>query len=118
VIRTWQQERLMVELLAMVASYCEREDDDGLHDGHTVPIGHPWIEGAAADHLYVNKPYFVSRDFAGLEIDHSFTVRFLWLVPITEREKEWRHECGQEAFEQWLEDHGVTPEDPARRSSV
>src|SRR4051812_1933537 len=39
VIRTWQQERLMVELLAMVASYSERADDDGLHDGHTVPIG-------------------------------------------------------------------------------
>ena len=49
----------MVELLAMVASYSTREDDDGLHDGHTVPIGRPWVEGAEADHLYVNKPYFV-----------------------------------------------------------
>jgi hypothetical protein len=48
----------------------------------------------------------------------SFSVQFLWLVPITEREKEWRHEHGQEAFEQRLEDHGVRPEDPARQSSV
>jgi hypothetical protein len=74
VIRTWQQERLMVELLAAVASYSTREDLDGLHDGHTVPI--------------------------------------------TVREKEWRHEHGQEAVEQWLEDHSVTPEDPARRSTI
>jgi hypothetical protein len=35
VIRTRQQERLMVELLAMVASYSTRDDHDGLHDGHT-----------------------------------------------------------------------------------
>jgi hypothetical protein len=118
VIRTWQHERLMVELLAMVASYSTREDHDGLHDGHSVPIGRPWVEGAEADHLYINKPYFVSRDFATLRIDDSFSVHFLWLVPMTDREKEWRHEHGQEAFEQWLQDHGVKPEDPARRSSV
>jgi hypothetical protein len=114
VIRTWQQDRLMVELLSMVAAYSTRED----HDGHTVPIGGPWVEGAEADHLYFNKPYFVSRDFAGLRIDDAFSLRFLWLVPITEREKEWRHEHGQEAFEQWLEEHHVRPEDPARRSSL
>jgi len=53
-----------------------------------------------------------------LRIDESFSVQFLWLVPITEDEKEWRHQRGQEAFEQWLEDHGVRPEDPGRRSSV
>ena len=75
----------MVELLAMVASYSTRQDHDGLHDGHTVPIGRPWIEGAEADHLYINRPYFVSRDFATLAIDDSFSVQFLWLVPITER---------------------------------
>jgi hypothetical protein len=40
------------------------------------------------------------------------------LVPITERETKWRHEHGQEAFEQLLEDHAVTPEDPHRRSIV
>jgi hypothetical protein len=50
----------MVELLAIVASYATREDHDGLHDGHTVSIGRPWVEGAEADHLYFNKPYFVS----------------------------------------------------------
>jgi hypothetical protein len=118
VIRTRQQERLMVELLAMVASYSTRDDHDGLHDGHTVPIGGPWVEGAEADHLYLNKPYFVSSDFAGLRIDDGFSVQFLWLVPITKLEKEWRHDHGQEQFEQWLEDHHVRPEDPTRRSSI
>jgi Suppressor of fused protein (SUFU) len=108
----------MVELLAIVASYATREDHDGLHDGHTVSIGRPWVEGAEADHLYFNKPYFVSRDFATLRIHDAVSVQFLWLVPITDREQEWRHEHGHEAFEQRLEDHGVTPEDPARRSSV
>jgi hypothetical protein len=117
VIRTRTQEKLMVELLAMVASYSVREDG-GLHDGHTVPIGRSWVEGAEADHLYVNKPYFACPDFAALRIDDSFTVQFLWLVPITEREKEWRHEHGQEDFEQLLEDYEVTPEDPTRRSAV
>ena len=73
-----------------VASYSTREDHDGLHDGHTVPIGHSWVEGAEADHLYINKPYFVSRDFASLRVGDSFSVQFLWLVPITEREAEWR----------------------------
>ena len=95
----------MVELLAMVASYSTRDDHDGLHDGHTVPIGRPWVEGAEADHVYINRPYFVSQDFAALPYDDAFSVQFLWLVPITEPEKKWRHEHGQEAFEQLLEDH-------------
>ena len=65
-----------------------------------------------------NKPYFVSQQFAALRVDDSFSVRFLWLVPITAREKEWRHAHGQDAFEQRLEDHAATPEDPTRRSTV
>jgi hypothetical protein len=64
VIRTRQQERLMAELLAMVASYCEREDDDGLHDGHTgrspSPAGRaePILAGSTEGRPRLTEPWF------------------------------------------------------------
>jgi len=117
-IRAPEQERLMVELLATIASYSMREDHDGFHKGHTVPIGEPWIEGATADHLYFSAPWFAPPEFETLAVDDGPDAHFLWLVPITAAESAWRHEHDQEAFEQLLEREGVVPEDPARRPVV
>jgi len=118
VIRAPFQERLMVELLAMAVYYAWTGDHGGVHDGHTLNHGEPWIEGADASFLYVNKPYFVSHRFERLPYGDGHTAQFLWLVPITEAEKDWRHAHGQEAFEQLLEERRIDPTDPARAPVV
>ncbi len=107
----------IAQLLTMIGAYAEREDG-ALHDGHTVPIGEPWTEGAEADHLYVSKPYLVSHEFELLRYADDLGVHFLWLVPVTGAEVRWRHAHGQEAFEQLFEDRGLVPDDPERASLV
>jgi hypothetical protein len=48
-------------------------------------------------------------------LKHDFeSAHLLWAVPITEAEKCWRHEHGQEAFEQLMEDRALIPYDPSR----
>jgi Suppressor of fused protein (SUFU) len=118
VIRAPQQERLMAEVLAMVVWYALTGDHDGVFDGHTLNIGAPWIEGSHATSLYVNKPYFVSHEFEFMRFGDKLTVHFLWLVPITPEERDWRHEHGQEAFERRLETERIDPTDPHRPSVV
>lgn len=118
VIRAPHQERLMAELLAMAVWYALTGEHDGVYDGHTLNIGEPWIEGSQATSLYVNKPYFVSRDFEFMRFDDALTTHILWLIPITSAERDFRHEHGQEAFERLLEQRRVNPTDPRRPSIV
>jgi hypothetical protein len=42
------------------------------HGPYRAPVG----RGRRGHHLYVNKPYFASRDFATLRIDDAFSVQF------------------------------------------
>ena len=113
-----RQERLLVETLAVVAYYQATGDHDGVHDGHTLNLGEPWLDDSPATFLYVNRPYFTHRDFELLPYGDGRTAHFLWLVPITEAEKDWRHEHGQEAFEQLLEAEQVNVVDPHRPAVV
>jgi hypothetical protein len=44
--------------------------------------------------------------------------RLLWLLPITEAERDYKIEMGQDALEQRLEDSAIIPTDIARPSVV
>lgn len=44
----------IVEIVTMVAHYNHRHP---LGEGHTVPIGDPWLEQSPCDHLLIGKPY-------------------------------------------------------------
>ena len=95
------------ERLAMVAYYhCTPEASFRLGVGHTVPLGQPWLAGSALDHLLVSLPYPFGPRFEVCEWDRGHA-RLLWLLPVTESERAFRHEHGLEALEQRFDGAGI-----------
>jgi hypothetical protein len=92
-----------VELLAMTAWY---HSNHGLGLGHTLPIGEPWLEGASCDHLLVSHPYPFGEELEICDLN-STHVHFLWLLPITLAEKEFKVENGLEALEELFAQHAL-----------
>lgn len=84
-----------VELLAMIA---HRHVSDPLGKWHLMPIGEPWIENATCDVFFVSPPYPFGSDLeiCNLTDDH---VHVLWLLPITQSEREFCKQHGADALE-------------------
>jgi hypothetical protein len=106
-----------VELSAINAYYHAGPSSQRLDIGHTVPIGEPWLPGSACDHLVVSLPYPYGPEFemCDWEVGHA---RILWLLPITEAERDFKAANGLEALEQRLEAARIDFWDPARPSTV
>ncbi len=103
----------LVELLAMTAYYRCGPPSQRLDLGHTVPIGEPWLPGASCDHLLVSLPYPFGPE---LEVCNwrGGHARILWLVPITESERDYKTANGQEELEQIFESTEIRYWDPLR----
>jgi hypothetical protein len=87
-----------VELLARNAYFHAGPEDQRLDLGHTVNLGEPWLPGSACDHGLISLPYpwgpeLERCDWVG---GHA---RLLWLLPITEAERDFKVEHGLEALE-------------------
>jgi suppressor of fused protein SUFU len=89
-----------VELLAMSAHYHLNHD---LDLGHTYPIGEPWLEGSACDHMLVSLPYPFGEELELCEVDEGH-IHLYWLLPITLAERQFKATNGLEALEQLFED--------------
>jgi hypothetical protein len=107
----------LVELVTIAAHYAVFGDHEGVHEGHTLNIGRPWLAGSPCDHVYLSTAYLLPPEFAVLKHPCG-SAHLLWAVPITEAEKRWRHEHGQEAFEQLMEDQELVAFDPLREPLV
>jgi hypothetical protein len=114
VIATRAQDPRAVELLAMI-TYYHRGGKLGL--GHTFPIGEPWLPGSRCDHLLVSLPYPWGPDLETCHVGDRH-VDFLWLVPITKQERDFKAANGLEALESLFEDRGLKYWDPDRISHV
>jgi hypothetical protein len=90
---------------------------------------HPWITGPATPalsckislekaHYLVSQPYPFGPDFEICEWNRGTHIRILWLLPITETEKDFRRTNGLEALESLFEDRAINPVDPGRRSVI
>ncbi len=77
-----------------------------LGQGHTLPIGEPWLPGSAGDHLLVSLPYPFGP---GLQTCHvgDLHVDLLWLLPITATERQYKIEHGLEALDTRFEQAGL-----------
>ena len=109
------QDNRLVELLTLAAFFHAGPESQRLDVGHTVPIGEPWLRGSLCNHLLVSLPYTFGPELEWAEWEGGHA-RHLWLLPITEAEREFKVEFGREALEQRLEDAAVVPTDPQRRS--
>ena len=104
-----------VELLTAVAHYHRTGSRLGV--GHTVNFGRPWLPGSQCSHGLVSLPYLDGPDLEILRLDGK-VVRFLWLIPITKAEVEYKKKHGLEALEAKLEEAGFAYLDPQRASVV
>lgn len=104
-----------VELLTAIVHYNTTGERLGL--GHAINFGRPWLPGSRCDRGLISLPYL---DGPGLEWMRagSARVRFLWLIPITPQELQFKNEHGVEALELEFERASLAYLDPARASVV
>jgi hypothetical protein len=102
-------DRSLVELLTVVAHYHRTGRRLGL--GHTVNFGRPWLPDSRCTHGLISLPYL---DGPRLEWMEDPRVRFLWLIPITPEEAEFKKQNGLEALEERFEAANFDYLDPAR----
>lgn len=88
-----------------------------LHLGKIINIGRPWIDGASCDHLLVSLPYLLGPKFEYLRV-LDLSIRFLWLLPITQSEASYARTHGVEALESVFERTAFDTLDPTRNSVV
>lgn len=103
----------LTEVLA-IAAHHHREG--ALDEGHTFPLGEGWLPGSPCDHILVSLPYPFGPELEICPLPDGRTVQILWLLPITEAEKDLRHREGLEALESRFEETEMAFADPARAS--
>jgi hypothetical protein len=106
-------DRSVAELLTAVAHYHRTGATLGL--GHTVNFGRPWLPGSRCTHGLVSLPYL---DGPALEWLEGTQTRFLWLVPVTRAEVEFKKRKGLDALEERFERQQFDYLDPQRPSVV
>jgi Suppressor of fused protein (SUFU) len=103
-----------VELLAMT-TYYHRKTALGL--GHTFPLGQPWLPDSSLDHMLVSRPYPFGADFEIFERE-GMLVQMLWLLPITEAERDFKRARGLEELESRFDSAAIEYWDPSRASII
>jgi hypothetical protein len=106
-----------LETLTMTAYYHATGGSYELDHSHTVPIGRPWLPGSKCSHLLVSLPYPWGPKLEQCDVPGGHS-RILWLLPISEEERVFRHAHGLEALEQKLEDAAIDPLDPEREPVI
>lgn len=80
-----------------------------LHWHHTVPNGQPMTAGPSQlTSFFFLPPYFESEEFDTMKIDGD-GVNILWLVPITEAEREFAVANGSQALEDLMVEQELDP---------
>lgn len=108
---------LHVELLTAIAHFHRTGALLGL--GHTVYFGRPWLDGSLCDYGLISWPYVENPLIQKCQVARQEDiVYFLWLIPITESEREFKIINGLEALEERLEMAKFDYLDPLRRSII
>ncbi len=106
-----------VELLTVIAHF--HRTGSWLALGHTVNFGRPWLPGSACEYGLISLPYLdgvVLENFRTAEAGHE--VHFLWLIPITRPERDFKKANGLEALEQRFDAAQFDYLNPARPSVI
>lgn len=104
-----------VELLFMTTHY--HLTGEALDEGHTLPIGEPWLSGSGLDCLLVCRPYPFGPALENFHRKH-LRARILWLLPIAGSERRHAKAHGLEALESLFDRHHIDYADPCRKAVV
>jgi hypothetical protein len=72
-----------------------------------------WVEGSSLDYFLLSIPYPFGPDLENLTVD-GLQAKFLWVLPITQSEKIFRHTHSLEELEERFDDREIKYWDPAR----
>jgi hypothetical protein len=109
------ENELHVELLTVVVHY--HLTGAYLDVGHTVNFGRPWLPESKCDHGLISLPYLDGPRLEWLG-ETGRGIHFLWLIPITANELDYKKEHGLEALESRFEENRFDYLDPKRASIV
>ena len=105
----------LVELLTMCASYHRTGLPLNIH--HTVNLGKPWLKNSKCDHAFISLPYLDGEELELFNFDGEI-IHCCWLIPITEKERDYNIENGFEALEQLFEEKQINYLDPDRNCLI
>lgn len=105
-----------VELLTILAHY--HRTGSHLDLFHSVNFGRPWLPGSSCSYGLLSWAYLEPREFAFCLSPKGDELRFLWLIPITEAERDYKMKMGNDALEEAFEKASLNYLDPKRKSVV
>ena len=105
----------MIKLLSAIAYY--HASGNKLDLGHTVNFGMGWYKDSECDHGLISLPYLYGPDLEWLK-EEKMNIRFLWLVPITADELDYKKANGVDALEDLFEEKEFNYIDPFRDSVI
>jgi hypothetical protein len=104
-----------VEILTAIAHY--HRTGARLDGGHTVNFGRPWVPGSACEYGLLSVPYLDGPKLEHLQTT-AFSVRVLWLIPMTRAERDFKKQNGLEQLEERWESAQFDYSDPYRPSVI
>jgi hypothetical protein len=106
-----RQDMAQVELITVCASYHRNVLPLNIH--HTINIGRPWLDNSKCDHCFISLPYLDGDELEIFNFEQKVFHSY-WLIPITEKETDYKIDKGCEALEQLFETKGLNYLDPER----
>lgn len=103
----------LVELFYAIAHF--HLTGEHLDSGHTVNFGRPWLPGSRCDYGILSTMEGAKVQWANIE---KKKVHFLWLIPITKAEREYKIKFGVDALDKKFVEKDVDCEDPLRQSAI
>ena len=110
-----QQSDMHIELLTAVCHFHRTGSRLGLE--HTINFGRPWLNGSRCTYGLVSLPYLDGPSLEDFRYEDNIA-RCLWLIPITQQERDFKVANSMEALEQRLEHAKFDYLDIARPSVV
>ena len=106
----------LLELLTAISHY--HKQDKKLNLNHTVNFGLAWQNDSKCSYGIISFPYLDGPNLELLKIDNKFSIQFLWLIPITQEELDYKKTHGVENLEQKFEFNNLDYLNPCRSSVV
>lgn len=110
-----EQNDNLIELLTVTAHYHRNGASLGL--GHTINFGQPWWAQSNCEYGLISLPYLDGPSLEWLTIE-DIKIQFLWLIPVTKQEVEYKKKYGLESLEDRFEDMSFNYLNPHRKSIV
>lgn len=110
------QNKSLIEILTVIAHY--HRNDSALNLNHTVNFGRPWLPDSNCNYGFISLPYLDGSDLEWFRFSDIIKIRFLWLIPVTKKEVEYKKLKGAESLEDAFERMNFDYTNPLRKSVI